>query len=83
MYLTLVGALAVVTYKSFASPIRKLEAAAKNSIDHNKPFTLRETGPYEVRSVTKRLRGLINSLESRVKQRTTALKKATKNYNWK
>ena len=76
MYLTLVGALAVVTYKSFASPIRKLEAAAKNSIDHNKPFTLRETGPYEVRSVTKRLRGLINSLESRVKQRTTALQKS-------
>ncbi len=76
MYLTLVGTLAVVTYKSFASPIRKLEAAAKNSIDHNKPFTLRETGPYEVRSVTKRLRGLINSLESRVKQRTTALQKS-------
>ena len=76
MYLTLVGVLAVVTYKSFASPIRKLEAAAKNSIDHNKPFTLRETGPYEVRSVTKRLRGLINSLESRVKQRTTALQKS-------
>ncbi|MGA1101186.1 MAG: sensor histidine kinase [Opitutales bacterium] len=76
MYLTLVGALAVVTYKSFASPIRKLEAAAKNSIDHNKPFTLRESGPYEVRSVTKRLRGLINSLESRVKQRTTALQKS-------
>jgi signal transduction histidine kinase len=76
MYLTLVGTLAVVTYKSFASPIRKLEAAAKNSIDHNKPFTLRETGPYEVRSVTKRLRGLINSLEFRVKQRTTALQKS-------
>ncbi|NDH17075.1 MAG: hypothetical protein EBY48_08385, partial [Opitutae bacterium] len=76
MYLTLVGALAVVTYKSFASPIRKLEVAAKNSIDHNKPFTLRESGPYEVRSVTKRLRGLINSLESRVKQRTTALQKS-------
>jgi signal transduction histidine kinase len=76
MYLTLVGVLAVVTYKSFASPIWKLEAAAKNSIDHNKPFTLMETGPYEVRSVTKRLRGLINSLESRVKQRTTALQKS-------
>ena len=83
MYLTLVGALAFVTYKSFASPIRKLEAAAKNSIDHNKPFTLRESGPYEVRSVTKRLRGLINSLESRVKQRTTALQKVMNSYNWK
>ena len=51
MYLVLVGTLAIVT-KSFASPIRKL-AAAKNSIDHNKPFNLAESGPYEIRSVTK------------------------------
>jgi signal transduction histidine kinase len=76
MYLTLVGALAVVTYKSFASPIRKLEAAAKNSIDHNKPFTLRESGPYEIRSVTKRLQGLIIGLEGTVKKRTSALVKS-------
>ena len=57
LYLILVGSLAMVTYKSFASPIRKLEAAAKSSVDHNKPFNLRESGPYEIRSVTKRLRG--------------------------
>lgn len=76
MYLGLVCFLAFITYKSFASPIRKLEAAAKNSIDHNKPFTLRESGPYEIRSVTKRLRGLIASLEDRVKKRTAALQKS-------
>ena len=76
MYLVLVGILALITYKSFASPIRKLEAAAKNSIDHNKPFNLSESGPYEIRSVTKRLRGLINGLESRVKKRTAALQKS-------
>ena len=76
MYLVLVGILAFITYKSFASPIRKLEAAAKNSIDHNKPFNLSESGPYEIRSVTKRLRGLINGLESRVKKRTAALQKS-------
>ena len=76
MYLVLVGILAFITYKSFASPIRKLEAAAKNSIDRNKPFNLRESGPYEIRSVTKRLRGLINGLESRVKKRTAALQKS-------
>ena len=76
MYLVLVGILALITYKSFASPIRKLEAAAKNSIDRNKPFNLRESGPYEIRSVTKRLRGLINGLESRVKKRTAALQKS-------
>ena len=51
LYLILVGTLAIITYKSFASPIRKLEAAAKNSIDRNKPFTLAESGPYEIRSV--------------------------------
>ena len=76
LYLLLVGVLAIVTYKSFASPIRKLESAAKNSIDHNKPFTLSESGPYEIRSVTKRLRGLIGTLETRVKQRTAALQKS-------
>jgi two-component system NtrC family sensor kinase len=68
--------LAIVTYKSFASPIRKLEFAAKNSIDHNKPFTLRESGPYEIRSVTKRLQGLIIGLESTVNRRTSALRKS-------
>jgi len=76
MYLVLVGILAFITYKSFASPIRKLEAAAKNSIDRKKPFNLSESGPYEIRSVTKRLRGLINGLESRVKKRTAALQKS-------
>ena len=35
LYFSLVASLAFVTYKSFASPIRKLEFAAKNSIDHN------------------------------------------------
>ena len=76
LYLVLVGVLALVTYKSFASPIRKLEYAAKNSIDHNKPFTLRESGPYEIRSVTKRLQGLIIGLESTVNRRTAALQKS-------
>ena len=76
LYLVLVGVLALVTYKSFASPIRKLEFAAKNSIDHNKPFTLRESGPYEIRSVTKRLQGLIIGLESTVNRRTAALQKS-------
>ena len=76
LYLVLVGVLAIVTYKSFASPIRKLEFAAKNSIDHNKPFTLTESGPYEIRSVTKRLQGLIIGLESTVNRRTSALRKS-------
>jgi signal transduction histidine kinase len=73
LYFVLVSYLAFVTYKSFASPIRKLEYAAKNSIDYNKPFTLKETGPYEIRSVIKRLQGLILGLESTVKKRTSSL----------
>ena len=77
LYLALVSSLAFVTYKSFASPIRKLEFAAKNSIDHNKPFTLKETGPYEIRSVIKRLQGLILGLESTVKKRTASLQAKT------
>ena len=77
LYLALVSYLAFVTYKSFASPIRKLELAAKNSIDHNKPFTLKETGPYEIRSVIKRLQGLILGLESTVMKRTASLQAKT------
>jgi signal transduction histidine kinase len=75
LYLGLVGFLAIITYKSFASPIRKLEAAAIASIDHNKPFNLKESGPSEIRSVTKRLQGLIIGLEDTVTKRTAALKK--------
>jgi len=77
LYFVLVSYLAFVIYKSFASPIRKLEYAAKNSIDHNKPFTLKETGPYEIRSVIKRLQGLILGLESTVKKRTASLQAKT------
>jgi len=75
LYLGLVGFLAIITHKSFASPIRKLEAAAIASIDHNKPFNLKESGPSEIRSVTKRLQGLIIGLEDTVTKRTAALKK--------
>ena len=75
LYLGLVGFLAIITHKSFASPIRKLEAAAIASIDHNKPFNLKESGPKEIRSVTKRLQGLIIGLEDTVTKRTAALKK--------
>lgn len=77
LYFALVSYLAFVIYKSFASPIRKLEFAAKNSIDHNQPFTLKETGPYEIRSVIKRLQGLILGLESTVKKRTASLQAKT------
>ncbi len=77
LYFSLVATLAFVTYKSFASPIRKLEFAAKNSIDHDKPFTLKETGPYEIRSVIKRLQGLILGLESTVRKRTASLQAKT------
>jgi signal transduction histidine kinase len=77
LYFSLVASLAFVTYKSFASPIRKLEFAAKNSIDHDKPFTLKETGPYEIQSVIKRLQGLILGLESTVRKRTASLQAKT------
>ena len=42
------------------------------------PFTHRESGPYEVRSVTRQLQGLIIGLESTVKQRTAALETSNK-----
>lgn len=76
LYFCLVAALSVMTYKSFASPIQKLEHAAKNSIQYNKPFNLKESGPYEIRSVTKQLQGLIIGLEETVLRRTSALQKS-------
>ena len=76
-YLILVSFLGFGTYKSLASPIRKLEKAAEDSIDHNKPFTMVEAGPYEIRSLTRRLQGLILGLEETVESRTRDLKERT------
>ncbi len=78
LYFAFVGFLAFFTYKSFASPIKKLEEAAKKSIDHQMPFTHKESGPYEVRSVTRQLKGLIVGLEGTVRQRTAALEASNK-----
>ena len=69
--------LAFVTYSSFARPISRLEEAATRSIENNQPFNSPEIGPAEVKSLTRRLQGLINGLEVTVKQRTSALVKKT------
>ena len=76
-YLVLISFLGFITYKSLASPLRKLEQAAESSIDHNKPFSMVEVGPYEIRSLTRRLQGLIFGLEETVESRTKALKERT------
>jgi len=72
-YICIVIYIGIATYKTFASPIRKLEIAAKNSIDHQKPFKLKETGPFEIKSLTRRLQGLVIGLEETVKMRTSEL----------
>ncbi len=77
LYFILVTSLAFVTYKSFASPIRKLESAAKSSIEDKRPFTLKESGPYEIKSLIRRLQGLIIGLESTVRKRTSSLQAKT------
>ncbi len=77
IYLALISFLGFITYKSLASPLRNLEKAAKDSIDHNKPFTMAEIGPYEIRSLTRRLQGLILGLEETVEQRTSELRGKT------
>ena len=76
-YLVLISLLGFVTYKSLASPLRKLEQAAESSIDHNKPFSMVEVGPYEIRSLTRRLQGLIFGLEETVETRTKELRERT------
>ena len=44
-YLLLISFLGFSTYKSLAIPLRKLEKAAEDSIDHNRPFSMVEIGP--------------------------------------
>ena len=77
IYLVLISFLGFSTYKSLASPLRNLEKAAKDSIDNEKPFSMTEAGPYEIRSLTRRLQGLILGLEETVEQRTSELRGKT------
>jgi signal transduction histidine kinase len=77
IYLILVSVLAFLTYRSFARPISRLENAARNSIELRHPFNAPEIGPLEIKSLTRRLKGLIVGLEATVKKRTAALLKKT------
>tara|TARA_Y100000588_G_scaffold436_1_gene536 strand:- start:1088 stop:2920 length:1833 start_codon:yes stop_codon:yes gene_type:complete len=61
------------TYRIVAHPIHLLAVAAARSLDEGKPFEMKETGPEEVRSLTRRLGSLVQGLEDRVLQRTEEL----------
>jgi signal transduction histidine kinase len=74
LYFGITAFLAWRTYRSLAQPIQSLENAASNSLDEGKPFILAETGPAEIRSLTRRLRVLVHGLEEQVSQRTHALR---------
>lgn len=74
LYFGITVFLAWRTYRSLAQPIQSLEIAASNSLDEGKPFILAETGPAEIRSLTRRLRVLVHGLEEQVAQRTHALR---------
>ena len=74
LYFGITAFLAWRTYRSLAQPIQSLENAASNSLDEGKPFILAETGPAEIRSLTRRLRVLVHGLEEQVTQRTHALR---------
>ena len=74
LYFGITAFLAWRTYRSLAQPIQALENAAGNSLDEGKPFILAETGPAEIRSLTRRLRILVHGLEEQVAQRTHALR---------
>ena len=65
--------LAWGTYRIVAHPIQLLASAAAKSLDQGKPFEMKETGPAEVRSLTKRLGSLVQGLEERVMMRTEQL----------
>ena len=73
-YIVFAVFLAWWTYRSLAKPIQTLETATSLSLDEQKPFVLAETGPEEIRSLTRRLRVLVHGLEEQVSQRTHALR---------
>ena len=73
-YIAFAVFLAWWTYRSLAKPIQTLETATSHSLDEQKPFILAETGPAEIRSLTRRLRVLVHGLEEQVAQRTHALR---------
>lgn len=75
--LSIIAFVSFSTYKTLANPIRKLEQAATNSLDFNMPFTMVEMGPFEIRSLTRRLQGLVIGLEETVKARTASLQNKT------
>ena len=76
-FLAIIAFISISTYRTLANPIRKLEQAATNSLDLNMPFTMVETGPFEIRSLTSRLKGLVIGLEETVKTRTASLQQKT------
>ena len=76
-FLSIIAFVSFSTYKTLANPIRKLEQAATNSLDFNMPFTMVEMGPFEIRSLTRRLQGLVFGLEETVKARTASLQNKT------
>ena len=73
-YIAFAVFLAWWTYRSLAKPIQVLDTATSHSLDEEKPFVLAETGPEEIRSLTRRLRVLVHGLEEQVAQRTHALR---------
>ena len=72
-YVILILILAFITYLSIAAPLAKLEGAATQAIQNRRKFNCVEEGPDEVRSLTRRLQGLILGLEDAVKDRTAKL----------
>jgi len=76
-FLSIIAFVSLSTYRTLANPIRKLEQAATNSLDLNMPFTMVEMGPFEIRSLTRRLQGLVIGLEETVKARTSSLQNKT------
>ena len=78
IYFSFLSLLSFLTYRSIARPLRNLEKATTRSIDQQTPFTLKEDGPREIRSLTNKLQGLIIGLEEKVLSRTIDLQNEIK-----
>ena len=75
LYLALIVFVRRWLTKRLVQPLQRLAGAAKQAMTEDSPFTLQESGPAEVRTVTRSISAFVETLETRVRDRTAELEK--------
>ena len=62
--------------RSLVTPVSEFATSAMNAMTRDEPLILEETGPLEVRALTRVTKAYVASLEAKVRERTTDLTRA-------